>query len=94
MNETLDYLEALVRETDRAEEEILALAFRAGLWQLWRECVLARYLRGDLSRDKAIQEVGIDWVELAERQRRAVLEDLAWALGREARYGTRGEPTS
>jgi hypothetical protein len=38
-------------------------------------------LRGKLTRDEAIAIVGIDWVELAEHQRQAVIEDLAWALG-------------
>jgi len=47
---------------------------------LWREQVLNRDLNGALTRDDAIAEAGIDWVELAERRRRAVLEDVAWAL--------------
>jgi len=28
----------------------------------------------------AIEAVGIDWVELAEQQHTAMLEDLAWAM--------------
>jgi hypothetical protein len=55
-------------------------AFEVGLRQLWRERALARYLRGEMSREQAIEAAGIDWVELAERQRKAVVEDLAWAL--------------
>jgi hypothetical protein len=56
------------------------LAFKVGLRQLWRERTLGRYLRGEISRDEAIESVGIDWVELAERQYEAMREDLAWAL--------------
>jgi hypothetical protein len=56
------------------------MAFQAGLRQLWRERELGRYLRGEINRDEAVKAVGIDWVEMAERQREAVLEDLAWAL--------------
>jgi hypothetical protein len=64
------------------EAEVMTLAFQVGLRQLWREHVLGRYLRGELSRDDAIASVGIDWVELAERQRQAMQEDLSWALER------------
>jgi predicted RNase H-like HicB family nuclease len=48
---------------------------------LWREHILGRYLRHKISRDEVIEAVGIDWVELAERQHEAMMEDLAWALG-------------
>jgi hypothetical protein len=80
MTEMLSYLETLVRETKKPEAEVLTLAFQAGLRQLWRERTLGRYLRGDIPRDEAIEAVGIDWVELAERQHKAMMEDLAWAL--------------
>lgn len=81
MESVLTYLEALVRETRKPEAEVMALAFQTGLRQLWRERTLGRYLRGEITRDEAIQVVGIDWVELAERQHKAMMEDLAWALG-------------
>ena len=80
MTEMLSYLEILVRETQKPEAEVLTLAFQAGLRQLWRERTLGRYLRGDIPRDEAIEAVGIDWVELAERQHKAMMEDLARAL--------------
>ena len=47
--------------------------------QLRREQFLGSYLFGRISRDEAIQAVGIDWVELAEKQREAMLEDISWA---------------
>ena len=80
MTQTTTYLETLVRETRKPEAEVLTLAFQAGLRQLWRVHVLSRYLRGEISRDEAVTAVGIDWVELAERQRQAMQEDLTWAL--------------
>jgi len=80
MAETIRYLETLVRETHKPESEIVARAFQTGLKQLWREQVLGRYLRGEISRDKAMELAGIDWVELAERQHKAMMEDLEWAL--------------
>ena len=74
------YLERLARETDKSEAEVMALAVKVGLKQLWRERVLGRYVRGEISRDEAIEEAGIDWVELADRQHQAMLEDFAWAI--------------
>ncbi|MBC7264413.1 MAG: hypothetical protein H5T64_08655 [Chloroflexi bacterium] len=81
MTNALTYLEKLMRETQKSEAEVMTLAFQTGLRQLWRERILGRYLRGEIARDEAIEAVGIDWVELAERQHKAMMEDLAWALG-------------
>jgi hypothetical protein len=80
MASALGYLESLVRETHKTEAEVVALAFETGLRQLWREQILGRYLRGEIPRNEAIESVGMDWVELAERQHAAVREDLEWAL--------------
>ncbi|MCS6910378.1 MAG: hypothetical protein NZM11_07395 [Anaerolineales bacterium] len=80
MSNTLNYLDALLRDTDKTEAEIIALAFQAGVRQLWRERVLGRFLRGELTRSEAVELIGPDWVELAERQHAAMREDLAWAL--------------
>ena len=80
MENTLKYLETLVRETQKPEDEVIALAFQTGIRQLWRERILARHLRKEITRDEAIKAVGIDWVELAERQHQGMKEDLAWAM--------------
>lgn len=80
MKTVSEYLETLVRETQKPETEVLSRALRVGLHQLWREQILGHYLRGELSRVDAVAAVGIDWVELAERQHQAAKEDLAWAL--------------
>jgi hypothetical protein len=82
MKNTLTYLETLVRETHKPEAEVMTMAFQVGLRQLWREYILGRYLREEISREEAIETVGIDWVELAERQHEAMMEDLEWALGK------------
>ena len=79
MTTVASYLEDLVRETRKSEAEVMAMAIEAGLRHLWREQVLGRYLRGQITRPQAVESVGADWVELAERQHRAALEDLEWA---------------
>jgi hypothetical protein len=80
MTNTLTYLETLVRETHKPEAEVMTLAFQTGLKQLWREHILGRYLRSEITRNEAIENVGIDLVELSERQHKAMMEDLAWAM--------------
>jgi hypothetical protein len=77
---TVSVLEQLVRDTQKPEAEVIALATEAGLRQLWREHLLGRYLRGELDRQQAIEAVGIDWVNMAERQHRAMAEDIQWGL--------------
>ena len=69
----------LAQELQKSESEIMAMAFEAGLRQLWRERTLGQYLRGEVSREEAIERTGIDWVELADQQHAAMIEDLAWA---------------
>lgn len=81
MTSPLAYLETLAREYEKPETEVMTMAFEAGLRQLWRELVLGQYVRGDIPREQAVESVGIDWVELAERQKQAMTEDLAWAMG-------------
>ena len=80
MENTLSFLENLTKETNKRESEVISMAFQTGIKQLWREHVLGQYLRGNISRDEAIESIGIDWVDLAERQHEAIMEDLAWAL--------------
>ena len=80
MTDTLGRLETLVREAHIPEENVLSLAFQVGVRQLWREHILGRFLKGQISEDEAVETVGIDLVQLAARQHKAMLEDLEWAL--------------
>ncbi|NLF06676.1 MAG: hypothetical protein GX594_01680 [Pirellulaceae bacterium] len=80
MSSTASFLEQLVRDTGKPEAEIVALAVETGARQLWREHVLGQYLRGEISRQQAAETVGMDWVDMAERQHVAMEEDIAWGL--------------
>ena len=80
MEKVTTYLNTLARETGKSETEIMTLALEVGLRHLWRERILTLYLCGDLSRAEAIEAVGIDWVELADRQQGAMLADLKWGI--------------
>ena len=81
MDKTFSYLEMLSRETDKSESEVMTIAFQKGVQQMWRERILGRYLLKEITRDEAIETVGVDWVELAERQHEAMMEDIKWAMG-------------
>ena len=81
METVKEYLEFLVADTDQTEAEVITKAIESGLRQLWRERILADFINGKLAREEAVEAVGIDWVELAERQHAAMAEDLEWALG-------------
>jgi hypothetical protein len=73
-------LETVARETEEPQAEVMTPAIMSGLRNLRREHILDRFLRAKISREEAIQLLGIDWVELAERQHAAMMEDLNWAL--------------
>lgn len=74
MNKTFSYLEMLSRETDKSESEVMTIAFQKGVQQMWRERILGGYLHKEITRDEAIETVGVDWVELVERQHEAMME--------------------
>ena len=78
--ETIKYLQEIILQTHKPEAEVMAQAFKTGVRQMRRERVLGQYLRREISREEAVELAGIDWVELAERQHKAMLEDLAWAM--------------
>ncbi|GBC98811.1 hypothetical protein HRbin17_01326 [bacterium HR17] len=81
MPSVLEKLETLARLTDQDVTLLLARALELGIEHLWVQMHLDLYLRGQISREQAIQAVGAEWVERAERAREAVLEDVRWGLG-------------
>lgn len=84
MSTVISYLPQLALDSQKTEAEVMALAIEAGLRHLWRERTLGRYLHGQLSRAEAVEAVGIDWVQMAERQHQAMREDVEWATNQPA----------
>lgn len=64
MENSAGYLDALIRETRKPESEVMTKVFQIGLRQLWRDHILGRYLRHEISRDEAVKPVGVDRVNL------------------------------
>ncbi|WP_049899237.1 hypothetical protein [Halococcus agarilyticus] len=62
------------------ESEVFEQAFERGLDVLWEDVVLSKYLDDELSRDAAIERVGLAKIERAERERDLVEQDVDWGL--------------
>jgi hypothetical protein len=77
---TVSVLEQLVIKTNQSKSELMAQAFQLGVRHLWQKQMLGSYLLGEISRDETIKLVGADGVYLAERQQKAMMEDLDWGL--------------
>lgn len=76
-------LEKLSQLRHESPAMVIAEALEIGIAELFRESVLKRYIRGDLSKKKAVQLAGLHTVKLAEQQHNAVLKDIAWGLKNE-----------
>ncbi len=62
------------------EEMVVAEALKMGMAKLWKETIIDEYLQGKCSRKEAIRSVGEHLVILAEKTKKAVLEDVRWGL--------------
>lgn len=78
--ELLDELEELAKAKHEDISDLIAEALRIGVSKLWQERVLSMYLRGELDRKEAVKRVGLNMVKLAEKQKKAALEDVKWGL--------------
>lgn len=83
-DETLRELETLAKERKEDVTTIIARAVRIGIEKIRQETVLEKYLKKMITREEAIKIVGLEAVTLAERQMKAVQEDVEWGL-----HGTR-----
>jgi len=76
----LEEIETLAKIRGEKITIIIAKAVEIGLDKLREETILDQYLKNQIKREEAIKLVGLDSVKLAERQRKAVLEDVNWGL--------------
>ncbi|MBU4374567.1 MAG: hypothetical protein KKD69_00325 [Euryarchaeota archaeon] len=78
--ELLEELKELAEAKHEDVSDVIAEALEIGVSKLWRERVLSMYLRGEIDRNKAVKLVGLNLVKLAEKQKKAALEDVKWGL--------------
>ncbi|GAA5051597.1 hypothetical protein ACFFQF_27250 [Haladaptatus pallidirubidus] len=62
------------------ESEVFEQALELGIADLWENVVLGKYIDGELSREEAIELVGLENVQRADREAAAVEEDVDWGL--------------
>jgi len=77
MRKKLDYI---LRSTGRAESEIVAQVFEAGLDEVYRKQIADAYITGRISRQKAIAELGKDLIDDLDYAREALEADVRWGL--------------
>lgn len=76
----LDQIEEVARLTREDSAQVITEALAAGMAKLYADAVLGAFLRGKISRRHAIKRVGLEAVRQAERQARAVRDDVKWGL--------------
>jgi hypothetical protein len=75
-----DRVREIAQSRDVPESEVFEEALERGLEALWEEMVLGQYLREEIDRADAVEKVGQERVERAEREVSAVEEDVEWGL--------------
>ncbi|MFQ6052599.1 MAG: hypothetical protein ACE5K4_13050 [Candidatus Hydrothermarchaeota archaeon] len=79
-HELLKELEALAKARKEEVATIIAKAVEIGIDKLREETILSQYLKGEIKREEAIRLIGLDVIRIAEKQKKAVLEDVEWGL--------------
>lgn len=79
-SEILEELKELAEAKHEDVSNVIAEALRIGVSKLWQERVLSMYLREEIDRKEAIRLVGLNLVKLAEKQKKAAIEDVKWGL--------------
>jgi predicted transcriptional regulator len=75
-----DRVRELAEHLDIDESEVIRRAVEAGVETLHRDMIISRYLDGDLTRQRAIEELGADVVTQVDSARAAIEEDVEWGL--------------
>ncbi|MSU49277.1 MAG: hypothetical protein EXS37_09370 [Opitutus sp.] len=85
MTEALNVqLDEVVRLKRTDAGAVLGDALREGMKQLYTDAVIEARLRGELTREQAVERLGERTVARAETEWQAVREDVTWGLqGRE-----------
>ena len=73
-------LKEVVKTQKQSPSTIMAQALEIGLASLYRESILKSFLHKRLSRQKAVEHVGLQAVTLAEEQHAQALTDVDWGM--------------
>ncbi len=68
------------RATGQDDAAILSVAVRRGVHALYRDALATAYLQGGLGREDLLREVGPEFADRLDREKKAIDEDLEWGL--------------
>lgn len=81
---TIDTVSDRVRELaehhDTDESVVIQQAVETGVETLYRDMLVSRYLDDEISREEAVEELGVEIVEDVDSARDAIEEDVEWGL--------------
>ena len=60
------------------ESAVIQEAVETGVETLYRDMIVSRYLDGEITREKAIEHLGVELVEDVEAAQEAVEEDVSY----------------
>lgn len=73
-------IEDIAKARNQSESKVIEEALKIGVTALWKESVVDKYLTGKITKKKAISLIGKHLVLLAEKQKKAILQDIKWGL--------------
>jgi len=75
-----DHVRELAKHHDIDESAVIQRAVETGVETLYRNMLVRRYLADEITREEAIDQLGVEVVEEVESARDAVAEDVKWGL--------------
>jgi predicted transcriptional regulator len=70
----------LAEHHEMDESAVIQQAVETGVDSLYRDMIVSRYLDDEITREEAIEHLGVELVEEVETAREAVEEDVEWGL--------------
>ena len=75
-----DHVRELAEHHDIDESAVIKRAVETGVETLYRNMLVRRYLADEITREEAIDQLGVEVVEEVESARNTVEEDVKWGL--------------
>ena len=75
-----DRVRELAEHLEMDESAVIQQAVEAGVETLYRDMIVSRYLADEITREEAVEQLGVEVVEDVDAARHAVEEDVKWGL--------------
>ena len=70
----------IARYRGAEESAVIQEAVETGVETLWRNVVVSKYLDGEVTREEACDELGVEVVNRVDQAKSAIDEDVEWGL--------------